>query len=52
MPEIGTVVYLKSGGPGMTVTGFNGDKVVCEWFDDENDLCEDSFSVLTLTTDL
>ena len=30
--KIGDVVQLKSGGPKMTVTGYQQDHVVCKWF--------------------
>jgi uncharacterized protein YodC (DUF2158 family) len=29
----GDVVFLKSGGPKMTVTGIEGNYAYCEWFD-------------------
>jgi uncharacterized protein YodC (DUF2158 family) len=31
--KIGTAVQHKSGGPKMAVKGYEGDEVVCEWFD-------------------
>lgn len=54
--EIGTVVQLKSGGPEMTVEGFewnpvNGDydinKVICTWFDG-NKKKQDTFQRVAL----
>lgn len=31
--KIGDQVQHKSGGPKMVVKGYDGDEVVCEWFD-------------------
>jgi uncharacterized protein YodC (DUF2158 family) len=31
--KVGDIVQLKSGGPNMTVTGFNEEYAVCAWFD-------------------
>lgn len=30
--NVGDIVQLKSGGPGMTVAAVNGDKIDCTWF--------------------
>ncbi len=34
--KIGDLVQLKSGGPVMTVTYLDGDKVHCRWFNKDN----------------
>lgn len=34
----GDLVQLKSGGPRMTVIDINDDKVICQWFDDKQNL--------------
>jgi uncharacterized protein YodC (DUF2158 family) len=31
--NVGDVVELKSGGPDMTITGFNGESAICAGFD-------------------
>jgi uncharacterized protein YodC (DUF2158 family) len=34
--KVGDIVRLKSGGPKMTVTKVVGDRIHCEWFNDDN----------------
>jgi uncharacterized protein YodC (DUF2158 family) len=48
--EIGEVVRLKKGGLAMTVTAINDDgaRVVCTWFDDDNELQEETFCAESL----
>lgn len=31
--KIGDVIMLKSGGPHMTIVGFRGNDLVCQWFE-------------------
>lgn len=45
---IGSVVRLKSGGPKMTVTSINEDKVTCQWFGDGKNLSQGEFLDKTL----
>ncbi len=50
--KIGDIVQLKSGGPSMTVRGYepvDSDEVVCEWFD-KTTFCSKAFHQGTLTT--
>jgi uncharacterized protein YodC (DUF2158 family) len=49
----GDVVYLKSGGPAMTVRRVQGD-IVAEvlWFSDEDTLCTADFPLVCLSTSL
>lgn len=42
-PKVGQVGRLKSGGPPMTVSKVNGNRVECLWFDESNSLQEASF---------
>lgn len=47
----GDVVYLKSGGPAMTITEISdGDSVWCTWFCKNNELKGQSFIKSSLTT--
>lgn len=43
----GDVVMLKSGGPEMTVSAIEGEKVYCEWFDGTKPLSK-SFPAVSL----
>jgi len=48
----GDVVYLKSGGPAMTITELTEeDESFCEWFDKNQELQNCSFKNTTLTKD-
>lgn len=48
----GDVVYLKSGGPAMTITELTEeDESFCEWFDKNLELQSGSFKNTTLTKD-
>lgn len=48
----GDVVYLKSGGPAMTITELTEeDESFCEWFDKNQELQSGSFKNTTLTKD-
>ncbi|WP_313390409.1 DUF2158 domain-containing protein, partial [Acinetobacter sp.] len=48
----GDVVYLKSGGPAMTITELTEeDESFCEWFDKNQELQNGSFKNTTLTKD-
>lgn len=47
----GDVVYLKSGGPGMTVDGVANGMVGCVWFDSDGHDHERVFSEVLLTAD-
>lgn len=44
----GDVVQLKSGGPPMTITGFNGDSAICQWFDKNKEPQARAFEVIAL----
>lgn len=49
--NIGDVVELKSGGPQMTVRGYepaDSQEITCEWFDKDRKLCSKSFHQDTL----
>lgn len=41
---IGDVVTLKAGGCRMTVTAVTGDTVLCQWFDEQGELRQDTFA--------
>ena len=48
----GDVVYLKSGGPAMTITELSEvHESFCEWFDKNQELQNGSFKNTTLTKD-
>ncbi|WP_010589723.1 YodC family protein [Acinetobacter sp. CIP 64.2] len=47
--QAGDVVYLKSGGPAMTVRWVNHDECACEWFINNQELKGDKFLVTSLT---
>lgn len=53
--NVGDVVFLKSGGPSMTVsqgrgsTGLVYGHIACQWFDDDDHLHEEAFRPETLT---
>lgn len=50
-PSIGDVVTLRGGGPRMTVTYTGpvgvaaGDLLICQWFDDQGELRQDTFAL-------
>ncbi|MEG1313664.1 MAG: DUF2158 domain-containing protein [Bacilli bacterium] len=49
--EEGDVVYLKSGGPAMTITEVSdGDSVWCTWFNKNNELQGQAFTKSSLTS--
>lgn len=48
--ENGTIVWLKSGGPAMTVSNKSTGGVVCVWFV-EKQIYKSGFSVESLTTE-
>ncbi|MFX5903553.1 DUF2158 domain-containing protein, partial [Acinetobacter baumannii] len=50
--SIGSVVYLKSGGPPMTVTGIEDGAAVCEWFDKAEKLRSSHFALAALSTQM
>lgn len=45
----GDVVFLKSGGPAMTVTELNDETAFCEWFDKHHAFHSKSFISIVLT---
>ena len=45
----GDVVFLKSGGPAMTITDLNNDTSFCEWFDKHHAFHSKSFINIALT---
>lgn len=47
--QAGDIVYLKSGGPAMTVRWVNEGACLCEWFVNNQDLKGDKFLVTSLT---
>lgn len=47
----GDVVWLKSGGPAMTVEALIDDLACLVWFDEEDNLYHEAFVVTTLTTE-
>lgn len=49
--QAGDVVYLKSGGPAMTVRWVNENTYLCEWFVDNQDLKGEKFLGTSLTND-
>lgn len=49
--QAGDVVYLKSGGPAMTVRSVNENTCFCEWFVNNQDLKSDKFMATSLTKD-
>ncbi|WP_330148618.1 YodC family protein [Shewanella oncorhynchi] len=49
--KAGDVVYLKSGGPLMTVVNVIDESVHCTWFNDKKVLEAASFHIVTLEND-
>lgn len=47
--QAGDIVYLKSGGPAMTIRWINQDECVCDWFINNQDLKSDRFLGTSLT---
>jgi uncharacterized protein YodC (DUF2158 family) len=47
--EPGDVVFLKSGGPPMTVAAVDDDRVECLWLGDEGKLLRETIPSITLT---
>ncbi|WMJ68073.1 DUF2158 domain-containing protein [Stenotrophomonas sp. 24(2023)] len=47
--KAGDQVQLKSGGPVMTVSGFRGEQLWCEWFDAKGEHQSRGFLPIVLT---
>lgn len=47
--KIGDVVYLKSGGPAMTVSYVEDNSVEAQWFDEKNKVDFKNFPKATIT---
>jgi uncharacterized protein YodC (DUF2158 family) len=47
--DAGSVVYLKSGSPQMTIKGIDGDSATCEWFDKYGHKQQEDFTMQSIT---
>jgi len=47
--QVGALVHFPSGGPTMTITGIQGDKVICEWKTEAGQIVSGTFPATALT---